>query len=490
MSVSLQIVPNLTELSIPQSYDPLSSEQMQLIEDCTQIFKNSLTQILSNQNQAQKLEQLWDLETQTQHLNQSKNQVYSYVQAQFTQAQDDFSNKVQCPQCSKFSNQKHSMRKKIFVTLLGKSQIYRAYHRCSSCSFAFCPLDKKLQLHSSSFQHDTRKLILSLCSELNYELVSSLFQELLCLDITNERCHAIVSQVTQDLKSEDCLPSQEQIQNILKAYQNQLNGEKPKLVLMADGCMECCRPTVKKKRSRRATSKGKRKRKKPMEQNRAYWKEVKGFRLLLNIPHEKPVTVAYWFQQSDHHEFKSALQTLRSRLAMDEIQIYGVSDGAIWLNDRIAEVFPEAQAVLDYYHLKENTMRYCQVRHAYDDNSAGILCEGYMVRIREGDVTGVIWGLQRTNFETQEEEKARDKFITYLKNHEKMFDYPQFLRNGLPIGSGAMESANKNVCHKRLKLCGCSWYVENMNKMLILRCAKFNNRLNEIYSLHLQRSAA
>jgi hypothetical protein len=48
-----------------------------------------------------------------------------------------------------------------------------------------------------------------------------------------------------------------------------------------------------------------------------------------------------------------------------------------------------------------------------------------------------------------------------------------FAQGDYSIGSGSMESANKFVCHVRLKRSGVWGYVENASKNLASRCAKY-----------------
>ncbi len=52
--------------------------------------------------------------------------------------------------------------------------------------------------------------------------------------------------------------------------------------------------------------------------------------------------------------------------------------------------------------------------------------------------------------------------------------FRSLLTEGLPIGSGEIESAHRYVAQKRLKLPGAWWRVENAEYMLALRI----NRLN------------
>jgi hypothetical protein len=45
-----------------------------------------------------------------------------------------------------------------------------------------------------------------------------------------------------------------------------------------------------------------------------------------------------------------------------------------------------------------------------------------------------------------------------------------------------MESANKFICHVRLKRSGAWWYEDNSNQMLALRCAKYNGTFDRVFT--------
>ena len=64
--------------------------------------------------------------------------------------------------------------------------------------------------------------------------------------------------------------------------------------------------------------------------------------------------------------------------------------------------------------------------------------------------------------------------------------YPEFRRNGWPIGSGMVESANKNVVEARLKGTGMHWERSNVNPMLALRTAICNDRWQEMWKKALK----
>jgi hypothetical protein len=58
------------------------------------------------------------------------------------------------------------------------------------------------------------------------------------------------------------------------------------------------------------------------------------------------------------------------------------------------------------------------------------------------------------------------KLIRYLQGHQERLDDRLARKDGCPMGSGGIESANRFICHVRLKRSGTWWYVKNANQML------------------------
>lgn len=66
--------------------------------------------------------------------------------------------------------------------------------------------------------------------------------------------------------------------------------------------------------------------------------------------------------------------------------------------------------------------------------------------------------------------------LAYLEKREAQMQYPRFLKEGWPIGSGVVESANKLVVEARLKGGGMHWEGVHVNPMLGLRNVVCNDR--------------
>ncbi|MEI7557200.1 hypothetical protein [Candidatus Chlorohelix sp.] len=67
----------------------------------------------------------------------------------------------------------------------------------------------------------------------------------------------------------------------------------------------------------------------------------------------------------------------------------------------------------------------------------------------------------------------------YLGQRQAQICYAEFKAAGYPVGSGAVESANKVVVEARLKGTGMRWAKQNVNPLLALRNLVCNDRWEE-----------
>jgi hypothetical protein len=77
--------------------------------------------------------------------------------------------------------------------------------------------------------------------------------------------------------------------------------------------------------------------------------------------------------------------------------------------------------------------------------------------------------------------KEVNAHLDYLRKREALMQYPVFRQQGWPIGSGMVESANKNIVEARLKGSGMHWERKHVNPMLALRNAVCNDRWQEMW---------
>ena len=99
------------------------------------------------------------------------------------------------------------------------------------------------------------------------------------------------------------------------------------------------------------------------------------------------------------------------------------------------------------------------------------LCEKLLLNNESSEVELMI---QSIDCQGDKKEK-QEKLLTYLTNNKQRINYKTYLDDGLFIGSGAMESANKEVIQKRMKLSGQRWTLKGAQQVVNLRII-FKNR--------------
>ena len=76
--------------------------------------------------------------------------------------------------------------------------------------------------------------------------------------------------------------------------------------------------------------------------------------------------------------------------------------------------------------------------------------------------------------------RNREDLTTYFVRHHRRMQYLQFREDGLPIGSGTIESGVKQF---KQRLCGAGmrWHVDNVNRMLVIRAAVLGHDFDDLW---------
>ena len=77
-----------------------------------------------------------------------------------------------------------------------------------------------------------------------------------------------------------------------------------------------------------------------------------------------------------------------------------------------------------------------------------------------------------------------------LSARKDQLNYREALAEGLPIGSGEIESAHRYVAQKRLKLPGAWWLVDHAEHMLALRINRLNGDWDAYWAALADRPSA
>jgi hypothetical protein len=201
------------------------------------------------------------------------------------------------------------------------------------------------------------------------------------------------------------------------------------------------------------------------------WKEVKLCRMFYDTEHIESVSKnrniiaesRYVAHLGGHHEF---LDKVLDVIPSDSYPIF-IADGAKWIWNWIEDYYPKSVQILDFYHCKENI--YSFAREYFTQEEAQIWVEDGMDKLKTERVEVFLKELEELPHKNKNLLKSKNRLLTYLTNNKKRINYGKFLREGLLIGSGPIESANREVIQKRMKLSGQRWTVRGAKQMLNLR---------------------
>jgi len=76
-----------------------------------------------------------------------------------------------------------------------------------------------------------------------------------------------------------------------------------------------------------------------------------------------------------------------------------------------------------------------------------------------------------------------------LSHRQDQLDYQSAMAQGLPIGSGEIESAHRYIVQKRLKLPGAWWRAANADHMLAVRLNRANRQRHDYWAADLKQAA-
>lgn len=163
--------------------------------------------------------------------------------------------------------------------------------------------------------------------------------------------------------------------------------------------------------------------------------------------------------------------------------LHCVSDGAVWIVEQVERRFGErADYLIDFYHVSQYLAR---AGEAIARERSTEWRRERQAELRESRAEMTLAALKPYVEEvgsSNGESPVRNCY-RYLNNRLEHLDYKRAVEQGLPIGSGEIESAHRHVIQKRLKIAGAWWSSGNAARILALRV----NRANGDWKPYWQR---
>lgn len=157
--------------------------------------------------------------------------------------------------------------------------------------------------------------------------------------------------------------------------------------------------------------------------------------------------------------------------------VIALGDGGNWIDPLLMAFFRVLARIIDWYHAAEHLWDCAKAVHGAGTTQAAYWAERLEALLWDGKVQRVIEELSAeaaklgppTEADTATSvRRVLANNIAYFTQHEKHMNYPEYRKNGWPIGSGETEAAVKQF-NKRIKGTEQFWSTEGVETILTLR---------------------
>ena len=146
--------------------------------------------------------------------------------------------------------------------------------------------------------------------------------------------------------------------------------------------------------------------------------------------------------------------------------------------------------ILDLLHVLEKLWKASYVFHAEGSAEAEQWVRMRALRILRGEVGQVVKGLRQVATKHRLRGERRKTILSvagYLYRNRTRMHYHQYLAMGLPIASGAVEGACKNLIKDRMERSGMRWTEEMAEAMVKLRAIYLSRDLDQYWQFHIKK---
>lgn len=355
-----------------------------------------------------------------------------------------------CPKCGKRVPVKARDRERTVQSLSGPVTFKRNYHYCEGCKYGFHPVDRLLMLPEDGELTSTlEKRVLDFAVNDVYGECAArwrLHYEYRCSENLFRR---VAARVGAQCSEADQGRLQEELKPRTEAAEV--------LVVEVDGSML------------------------PIRGNEP-WKEAKVGVLYRHDPVANrpiPKTSRYVAVVNGLGEFAPVLEEALEVENIDTVdKVAWLGDGAVCNWNLADQLAPDAVQILDWYHAVEHAVDCGKVLLGEDSAWLPVWEQRAKTLLLAGNPDALIAELmdclpliESRRRDTQERLDALENLVRYYRTNANRMKYKLYRDEGLPIGSGAVESAHRHVLQTRMKRAGQRWAMRNARTMARLRAA-------------------
>jgi hypothetical protein len=145
-----------------------------------------------------------------------------------------------------------------------------------------------------------------------------------------------------------------------------------------------------------------------------------------------------------------------------------LGDGAVWIWHLAADHFGERVESVDFYHASEHLWTLAHALYGTGTTAATAWATARLHTLRHAGGAALLAELRGLRPPSAEARDVLRRERGYFRTNVTRMAYPTFDAQGLPIGSGAVESAAKHLVQQRMKRPGARWSPAGAQALLTL----------------------
>ncbi len=349
-----------------------------------------------------------------------------------------------------------SKRKKRYYTPLGEMVVKRRVYE--TFDGLKIKVDEELGLPKDKWLPIVLELACALGISSEFPNSHQLFQKWTCIELTEKTLANQVEQTGNQLQKQEFSYSKK-LESVTQFEEINTQQEKPNLLYVGvDGVMT---PLNKKQGYKEA------------KVGVIFWskdhQKVKGKRG--KIRHREYIATL-----KSRHEFRTRVAQLSNQVVERQVvQTVVIGDGAHWIWEMAREQFPGSIEILDFFHLSEYVWKVAKLAYPRNEQKQKDWVSTQQSLLRKSQWKTVIVHSSQLKRKKPDLIKAITDLERYLTNNQSRIDYQSYLKAGLMIGSGVVESSNRRVVTQRLKQAGMHWSKTGAEGVMALRAAYLSN---------------
>jgi len=354
-----------------------------------------------------------------------------------------------CPRCGKRIPVKARDRERTVKSLGGLVTFKRNYHYCGECQYGFYPVDRLLMLpEEGDLTSELERRVLDFAVNDVYGECAARWELHYQERASENLFRRVAARVGTQCDSADQGRLQEELKPRCEAAEV--------LVVEVDGSQLPIRGAEP-------------------------WKEAKvGVTYRHDVKESKPIpqTSRYVAVVGGLGSFAPVLEEALEVENVDEAgKVVWLGDGAACNWTLADQLCPDAAQVLDWHHAVEHAVDCGKVLLGEESPWLELWQRQAEALLRAGDPEAIIVQLMDCMVLVprgrgqREALDALEALVRYYRTNANRMKYRLYREEGLPIGSGAVESAHRHVLQTRMKRAGQRWALPNARRMARLRAA-------------------